>query len=141
NLVAGLEETRENLDRDAYLVSNCCDTTRPFPPNPYSPTDVILGKSRVYVATIDDVGVYLLDTIHLSEQWIINGGVRFDDFSRDQVGGPNNGNSAAQRALNERINTAKVQEDLFSWNAGIIYKPVEIGSIYAAYGTSESPIG
>jgi catecholate siderophore receptor len=141
NLVAGLEVTRENLDRDAYLVSNCCDTTRPFPPNVYSPTDVILGKSRTYDATIDDVGVYLLDTIHLSEQWIINGGVRFDDFSRDQVGGPNNGLTPAAAALNERLNTAKVEADLFSWNAGIVYKPVEIGSIYAAYGTSESPIG
>jgi catecholate siderophore receptor len=141
DLVAGLEVTRENFDRDAYNVTSNFDATRPFPPNPYSPTDVILGKSRTYDATIDDVGVYLLDTIHLSEQWIINGGVRFDDFSRDQVGGPNNGATPAQRALNERLNTAKVAEDLFSWHAGIVYKPVKIGSIYAAYGTSESPIG
>ena len=89
NLVAGLEVTRENFDRDAYLVSNLLrHHARRFLPIPYSPTDIILGKANVYDATIDDVGVYLLDTIHLSEQWIINGGVRFDDFSRDQVGGP-----------------------------------------------------
>ena len=34
-----------------------------------------------------------------------------------------------------------MQEDLFSWNAGIVYKPIPIASLYAAYGTSESPIG
>jgi catecholate siderophore receptor len=34
-----------------------------------------------------------------------------------------------------------VQADLFSWNAGIVYKPIPISSFYAAYGTSESPIG
>ena len=48
----------------------------------------------------------------------------------------------AAHAPNERLNTAKVEADLFSWNAGIVYKPdPDIGSIYAAYGTSESPIG
>ena len=97
DLVAGVELTREEIDRDGYNVSNYYDPQtptspagppRPFPTNPYSPTDVILGKARVYDATIDTVGVYLLDTVHLSEEWIINGGVRFDDFERDQVGGP-----------------------------------------------------
>ena len=141
NLVAGLEVTRETIDRDAYLVSNLFDATRPFPPNVYSQTDVIRAKSRQYDATIDDVGVYLLDTIHLSEQWIINGGVRFDDFSRDQVGGPNNGANATAIADNIRNNTANVEADLFSWNAGVVYKPIPISSFYAAYGTSESPIG
>ena len=34
-----------------------------------------------------------------------------------------------------------MQEDLFSWNAGIVYKPIPIASIYAAYATAESPIG
>ena len=142
NLVAGLEVTRENFDRDAYFVPSNFDTTRPFPPNPYSPTDSILRKGRTYDATIDDVGVYLLDTIHLSEQWIINGGVRFDDFSRDQVGGPGTNVPGSSAALTAAANnTASVQADLFSWNVGVVYKPIPISSFYAAYGTSESPIG
>ena len=128
NVVAGVEVTRENFDRDTYSVSNLFDLTRPFPPNPYGPTDSILLKTHTYEATVDTIGTYLMDTVHLSEQWIINGGIRFDDFERDQVG------TAA-------VNTAKVQADLFSWNAGIVYKPIDIASIYAAYGTAESPIG
>ena len=141
DVVAGLELSREEIHRSNYTVTNCYDNVasplatcplglrpRPFPPNPYSPIDTITGKTFVYDATIDTAGIYLLDTVHLSDQWIVNGGVRFDDFERDQVG------LAA-------ANTAKVQADLFSWNVGIVYKPIPISSFYAAYGTSESPIG
>lgn len=127
-VVAGVEYTRETIDRDSFVVTNSFDTTRPFPPNPYTQIDKITGKSWVYDATIDTIGTYLMDTIHLSDQWIVNGGVRFDDFTRDQDGA-----TAA--------NTAKVQADLFSWNVGVVYKPIPIASLYAAYGTSESPIG
>ena len=128
NLVAGVEVTREEIKRDAYTVSNLFDLTRPFPPNPYLQNDTVLAKARVYDARIDTVGTYLTDTVHLSDQWIVNGGIRYDDFTRDQVG------TAA-------ANTAKVEAGLFSWNAGIVYKPIPISSFYVAYATSQSPIG
>jgi catecholate siderophore receptor len=133
NLVAGVEVTRETIDRDGYTVSNLYDQTRPFPPNPYSQIDTITGKARVYDATIDTVGFYLLDTVHLSKEWIVNGGIRFDDFERSQWG------PIPSNALNNP--NGSVQADLFSWNVGVVYKPIPISSFYAAYGTSESPIG
>ncbi|MEI9902488.1 MAG: TonB-dependent receptor [Hyphomicrobium sp.] len=61
--------------------------TFPFT-DPYRNTGYIAGKGNIYDATIDTVGVYIEDTVHLSDQWIVNGGVRLDDFERDQVGGP-----------------------------------------------------
>ena len=145
DVVAGLELSREQIHRSNYTVTNCYDNIapvaptvcpqgagvalpRPFPPNPYAPTDRITGKTFNYDATVDTAGIYLLDTVHLSDQWIVNGGVRYDDFSRDQVGAV-------------ATNTAKVQADLFSWNVGVVYKPIPISSFYAAYGTSESPVG
>jgi len=157
DLVAGIEVSREEIDRFAYNVSNRYDAQtpnscsvatpcipRPFPGGLYDPafTDVILGKGRTYNATIDTVGYYLGDTIHLTDQWIVNGGVRFDDFERDQVGGPGTATPGSSTAnTNIANNTAKIGADLFSWNVGVVYKPIPIASIYAAYGTSESPIG
>ena len=138
NLVAGVELTRETINRNAYNVSNNFDLLRPFPPNPYVQIDKILGKGNVYDATITTVGTYLTDTIHLSKQWIVNAGIRLDNFERDQIGGPGATGNAAQNIKN---NTANVKADLFSWNAGIVYKPVPIGSFYVAYATSQSPIG
>ncbi len=144
DLVAGVEVTREEIDRRSYTVTNRYDAqtptpagfpTRNFPGDLYDPafTDIITGKNKVYDATIDTVGAYLTDTVRLSKQWIINGGIRFDDFERDQSG------PVPANPLNNP--NAKVQADLFSWNAGIVYKPIPIASLYAAYGTSESPIG
>jgi|EndMetStandDraft_7_1072992.scaffolds.fasta_scaffold00315_1 catecholate siderophore receptor len=153
NLVAGVEVTREKIRRDGYAVSNKFDTPsvtgfpRPFPGGLYDPfyTDVIEGKGRVYDATIDTVGAYLTDTIHLSKQWILNAGIRFDNFERDQKGGPGaptaTGGAVQNPATNIANNTAKVQQDLLSWNVGIVYKPIPIASFYAAYATAESPIG
>ena len=153
NLVAGVEVTREKIDRFGYGVTNRYDPQTPtplgfpprlFPGDLYDPffTDVITGKGRTYKATIDTVGTYLTDTVHLSKQWIFNAGVRFDNFERDQVGGPGL-NAPGTKAANDAIaaNTASVQADLFSWNVGIVYKPIPIASFYAAYATSESPIG
>ena len=136
NLVAGVEVTREKIQRDEYLVSNNFIGKRPFPPDPYIQNDVILGKGRLYDATITTVGTYLTDTIHLSKQWIVNAGVRFDSFERDQVGGT--GNTGLK---DPKANTGNVSADLFSWNAGIVYKPLPFSSFYFAYATSQSPIG
>src|SRR4029079_13050265 len=93
DVVAGIELSREEIHRSGYLLSNPAGTAtsstgqRPFPPNPYFPTDHIVLEGKVYDATIDTIGAYVEDTIHLSKQWIVNGGLRVDDFTRDQVGG------------------------------------------------------
>jgi catecholate siderophore receptor len=153
NFVAGVEVTRETIDRFGYNVTNRFDAQTPsqpgfpprlFPIHLYNPafTDVILGKGKVYDATIDTIGTYLTDTVHLSKQWIVNAGIRFDDFGRDQVGGPGinpPGSTAANTAI--ATNTASVQADLLSWNVGLVYKPIPIASFYVAYATSQSPIG
>jgi len=145
NMVAGVELTRETINRLGYNVSNKFDTppvapnpARPFPFDPFDPTftDVILGKGKVYDATINTAGAYLTDTIYLSKQWIVNAGVRFDDFERVQVGG-----TGAAGTTDPAANTGRVHADLFSWNAGIVYKPTPISSFYVAYATSQSPIG
>jgi catecholate siderophore receptor len=149
NLVVGLELSRETIDRNGYLLSNKFDNNpvnpglvklRQFPANLYDPffTDVIQGKGNIYNATIDTVGTYLTDTVHLSKQWIVNGGIRLDRFERDQVGGPG---VTGNPVTNAAANTANVSADLFSWNVGLTYNPIPIASFYVAYATSQSPIG
>lgn len=146
NVVAGVEFSREEISRMGYALS---PRTAPVPivdgtfvSDPFRNATTILRKGKTYDATIDTVGTYLNDTVHLSKQWTANAGFRFDNFSRDQVGGPGTnvpGSAAANTAI--ATNTASVSDLLFSWNAGLVYKPIPIGSFYVAYGTSESPIG
>jgi catecholate siderophore receptor len=82
---------------------------------------------------VDTKAAYLLDTIKLSPQWVINGGIRFDHYERSDSG-PANANP------NNSPNGSRV-DGLFNWNVGIVYKPLTIGSIYAAYATSANPVG
>ena len=148
DVVAGLELSREEIHRSGYLLTPGNGATlairgtfRPFPPNPYGMTDQIVLEGKVYDATIDTIAGYVEDTVHLSKEWIVNAGVRVDDFSRDQVGGPGTATTTAAALTNIATNTAKVQDDLLSWHTGIVYKPIPITSIYAAYATAEAPVG
>jgi catecholate siderophore receptor len=145
--VVGLELSRERIDRFAYLVT---PSTAPIPvgsdglpiTDPYRNAAAITGRGKTYDANIDTIGAYLSDTVHLSKEWILNGGVRVDNFKRDQQGGPGTnplGSAAANTAI--ATNTASVEDTLLSWNVGIVYKSISIASVYAAYATSQSPVG
>jgi catecholate siderophore receptor len=132
-LVTGVEVSREEIGRYSYagLVSAPQSLRSP---NPYPVWNgIIPPRTWVFDATIDTVAFYLLDTIKLSEQWYINGGIRFDRFDRSSVGPPN-------ANPNNNPNTSRV-DDLFNWNIGVVYKPIPIASIYAAYATSSNPVG
>lgn len=131
-VVAGIDYSSEKIDRDVFDLDLVAGTSNVpiLNPNPHRTTRTILGRSDVFEADVENIGYYISDTIHLTDQWIFNAGVRWDDYSRDQIGG------AGQAGL-----TARADNTLFSWNVGLVYKPVPTGSIYAAYATAESPIG
>ncbi len=132
DLVAGIEYSNEKIDRRSHNITTTGTTAVPIlNPDPFRDPRFWDGTTtRTFKADIEDIGFYLTDTVHLSDQWIVSGSIRYDDFSRDQIGGPTSPN-----------NTAKVDEGLLSWNTGVVYKPIPIASIYAAYGYTESPIG
>jgi catecholate siderophore receptor len=104
-----------------------------FNPNP---NDERFGANRrtgaFADAKADTVGISLFDTIKFTEQWQVNGGVRFDHFDADFKSIGTNGVPTGGTPLSRT-------DDLVSWRAGLIYKPKPNGSIYAAYGTSFNP--
>jgi len=131
-IVAGVELSREEITQQSYT-GQVNITQNLFDPNPYpgpnGPTGLTAPISRV----VDTRAAYLLDTVKLSEQWILNGGVRLDHYSQTETG-PVNANP------NNNPNASR-EDQLFNWNAGIVYKPLPNGSIYAAYATSSNPVG
>ncbi|MBA2126678.1 TonB-dependent siderophore receptor [Hyphomicrobium methylovorum] len=127
-VVAGLEYSQDTIARASYALTTT--TQNIYNPNPFRTGFTVGPRSKTYDATIEDFGAYIEDTVKIGDQWIVNGGIRVDDFSRDQVGGPT-----------QPANTAYRQDTLVNWHTGIVYKPIPIASIYAAYATAESPIG
>lgn len=81
--------------------------------------------------TTDTVSAYAFDTIELSPQWQINGGVRVDHYSTDF-------SSSTLNAANPDVSKS---DNLVNWKLGVLYKPSENSSLYAAYATSKLPPG
>ncbi|WP_312491633.1 TonB-dependent receptor [Pseudomonas cremoris] len=73
---------------------------------------------------------YVFDTIELDPKWLLNVGLRYDTFDTEA-----NTNAATGRT--------KVKDDsqFFNWQAGLVWKPLDNGSIYTSYATSASPAG
>lgn len=75
---------------------------------------------------LDTIAIYLFDTVKFGKHFELNFGGRYDHLESDARTA--NGGKGVSR-----------QDDLFSWKAGAVYKPVEYGSIYFGYGTSFNP--
>jgi catecholate siderophore receptor len=84
---------------------------------------------------IDTKSGYIIDTANYNDFLILNGGVRYDDYSISTSGfGTVNG-------VANVFGSQAVHSGMPNFNLGIAVKPLPIGSIYAAYATSSNPVG
>lgn len=78
--------------------------------------------------------LYVFDTLHLNERWALNGGVRFEHFRTET-------DSVAIVSAARVPGSGYESGDLTSWNTGVVFKPLENGSIYLSYANSMTPPG
>lgn len=79
--------------------------------------------------------VYLFDTLQFSNRWSLNTGIRLDRYRTEFA------NVTAPATLPTASTYLEGDGKLFTGKAGLVFKPVENGSIYAAIATSEQPPG
>lgn len=89
-----------------------------------------IGEARN--VAIDTVALYAYDTIELSRQWQITGGLRLEHYDVDLAGAGIPGSATG---------TYSDSKTLLGGKVGVVYKPVEQGSLYASYGVSHLPHG
>ncbi len=126
-LVTGMEISFERQVNANAAGSVAAARTDIFDPNlnddVYTGRPVLPGAAESH---LDSIAFYLFDTIKIGKYVELNGGVRYDHLSYESRGA---GGTAGFS------NT----DDLFSYKAGIVYKPVEFGSVYFGYGTAFNP--
>lgn len=76
---------------------------------------------------------YAMDTITVSDQWTANLGTRYDNY--------HTGADTRLKAGTSEWSSVRNIASFWSWQAGLVYKPVENASIYASWATSSSPSG
>jgi catecholate siderophore receptor len=91
---------------------------------PFSTIPSLSGNPTRY--DVDSKALYAVDTANWQDTIILNGGVRYDGYNL--------------RSSNNTLSST-VNSDFVNYNGGIVYKPVPIGSLYAAYATSTNPFG
>lgn len=151
----GIEYTREESQKSSYNVNtdttprtsavttncnpgligaasgyNCTSLSNPNPNDPWNG-----AISRNYAGTdtqANTYALYVFDTLELSEQWLVNMGLRYDHFDTDYKT-----YNAAGRTTSKGDDTSEFVTGQF----GVVYKPAENGSIYASYATSATPPG
>ena len=129
SLATGFEITREESDATQWTGGNVGSTSATNP-DPYrfpNPPKTYYGANSVKV---DTVAAYLYDTIDLTRQLQLTGGLRVERYKVDIDGGPTS-----------TIGSYEDSETSLSGRLGLVYKPVEQASFYAAYGTSVMPQG
>ncbi len=151
----GLELSRETNKNAAYAVYTASgapcpagftnnvtavgvgDCARVFAPNPSDPWTGLITRPDPSVNYAKTVGIYAFDTISFGDKWMLNLGIRHDDYS--VTGRDVTVTSAAGLITSTVITPRKGDWQFTNYQVGLVYKPVENGSLYVSYGTTSTP--
>ena len=157
NFNLGAEYSDQETDRTQYIINgdnttgnkyqNCtpadsissgwCTSVQNPNRGPWTGSISTEGADRYNIQN-KNTSVYFLDSIELHPQWILDLGLRWDDYSAEQTMIAGRYNSTYSEAT---VINLKNDSDFVNYQAGLVYKPVENGSIYASYATSSNPVG
>lgn len=134
SLGAGIEVVREDSDSNRYA-SNLLSGSMPtniYDPNPDRATFGSPTLSERASLTMNTVAAYVYDTIDLTRQLQLTGGLRVEHYKVD---------IASRTAAGAPAGLGDYEDDFTTLGGkiGLIYKPVQEGSLYASFGTSAMP--
>jgi len=150
--------TGPNCGVGAGAASNYNCTTL-LNPNPYDPWSGVITRSPAETNIRSTTkSVYGFDTIDFNEQWSLNLGLRWDDYSTTSLtpayrapvvttaavpNGSLTGSSSVSVPVGGIVPPISLSNDshFLNYQAGLVYKPAANGSVYVSYGTSSTPPG
>lgn len=160
-IVAGFSFSHETFELDTSNDFRNASGTNPYIAPAHLPFMDLFNPDSTYTGPInrtltgktdgelDNAAAYVFDTLKFSEQWQLNAGVRYEQVDGSSTiytvqqaaadGGLPPAGSPAIGAITGASAPAKNDDELLSYRAGLIFKPVEAGTIYLSYGNSRTP--
>lgn len=140
-LVAGVSFLHESYELDSGNVMRNANGSSPVLPlmDLHGPDHVYTGpinyiRSGLTSGTLDNQAVYAFDTLKFSPQWELALGARYEHNEGDTR--TRSFNAAGALTADTAFDNA---DDLFSYRAGLVWKPAENGSVYLSYANSRTP--
>jgi len=141
NLSSGIELTRETQFTPTWqpVAGPATDLYAPDPQRPANAaqTPYRAANAPYADARTDTAAAYVFDTLKLHPQWQLNLSGRLEHFKTRYT----SLTPATMSTPTPTVATLRVKDTLFSFKTGIVFKPVEAGSVYLAYGNSFTPSG
>ena len=109
----------------------------------HDPNNVYAGPVN-YIRTgltegeLENRALYLFDTLKFGPRWELSLGARYENNKGDTVASTVSGTGANIGQATAR-SVFENQDDLFSYRAGLVFKPVENGTVYLSYANSKTP--
>jgi catecholate siderophore receptor len=129
----GIEYTNETSDADRFGTQNPGNTSV-FDPDPDRFNAAPLGPTQKNAIEIDTIAAYFYDTLQLTRKLELVGGLRVEHYNVDLT-------SLTAAGAPTGIGTYEDSETTLGGKIGLVYKPVENGTLYASYGVSALPPG
>lgn len=85
--------------------------------------------------SLNNQAVYMFDTLKFGDQWLLNLGARYEHNEGDTV----NYAVSTTGQITGVSGAFDNEDDLFSYRAGLVYKPVDNASVYLSYANSKTP--
>jgi catecholate siderophore receptor len=136
SMSTGVEYANETQISPGRTGAGTAPPTSIYDPNPHDPVTgyapartgaVTRGETETFAA-------YGFDTIELSRQWQLSAGVRVERYDTDFLSVAIPGSGTPDVKLD-------VSDTLTSWNAGLVFKPLDNGSVYLSAATTQTPPG
>jgi catecholate siderophore receptor len=136
NLSAGIDLSWEESDSGRFSGAVPPPGTTPlFDPNPDRVGAAPFDLTQTARVKVNTVAAYLYDTMHLNRHWQITGGFRVEHYKVHIDSRLVNGEPAGD------ADNVDITETTLNGKIGLVYKPLQNGSVYAAVGVSHQPPG
>lgn len=130
----GVEFTRETSDALRYPTAGQTGNTDLYNPDPYRSFPGFVDPTERSSVEIRTVAAYFYDTIQLTRQLELVGGLRVEHYDYEI-------DSSTIAGAPTGIGSVEGSETTVGGKIGLVYKPVRDGTLYASYGRSALPPG
>lgn len=146
DVVVGVSFSKEDFDLDSGTTFRNPDgstTGITYPIQNFdNPYNIWTGPQNYFrtgrtEGSLNNQAAYVFDTLKFGQQWLLNLGARYEHNEGDTVNYTVNASGAVTGIAPGY--PARNEDDLFSYRAGLVYKPVDNASVYLSYANSKTP--